>query len=55
MRSGDDHCDQELAGEVRAKITAIKSWQMRSGEEKEKKKKEKKKKEKEKKEEKARI
>ena len=47
-RSGDDHCDQELADEVRrwplrnttgrwgpAKITAIKSWQMRSGEENE--------------------
>ena len=46
MRSGEDHCDQELAEEVRrrplrkrtgrwgpAKITAIKSWQMRSSEE----------------------
>ena len=52
-RSGDDHCDQEPADEVRrlplrssagrwcpATITAIKSWQMRSGEEGEEKEKE---------------
>ena len=46
MRSGEAHCDQELADEIRrgplqsragsggpARPTAIKSWQMRSGEE----------------------
>ena len=48
MTSGEAHCDQELAEEVRrgplrsragrgdpARPTAIKSWQMRSGEEEE--------------------
>ena len=46
LKSGDDHCDQALADDVRrrslrsragrwspARPTAIKSWQMRSGEE----------------------
>ena len=48
LKSGEPHCDQELANEIRrgslrsragrwipARPTAIKSWQMRSGEEEE--------------------
>jgi len=33
LRSGEAHCDQELADKGPARLTAIKSWQMRSGEE----------------------
>ena len=37
LKSGEAHGAPNLAGWSPAKITAIKSWQMRSGEEKEKK------------------
>ena len=41
LKSGEAHGAPNLAGWSPAKITAIKSWQMRSGEEKEKKEEEK--------------